>query len=43
MILAFDRALRALRRARGTLDRTDERDLLVRLLLSLSIPTEEHA
>ncbi len=43
MILAFLRALSALRRARGTLTRQDERDLIVRLLLSLSTLREEHA
>jgi hypothetical protein len=43
MVLAFRRALQALRRARGTLTRQDERDLIVRLLLSLSIVREEHA
>lgn len=43
MILAFLRALSALRRARGTLTRQDERDLIVRLLLSLSTVPEEHA
>ena len=40
---AFWRAVAALRRERGTFTRQDEREIIVRLLLSLSTLREEHA
>ncbi len=43
LILAFRRALQALRRARGTCTRQDEREAIVRLVLSLELHREEHA
>jgi len=43
LIHAFRRALQALRRARGTCTRQDEREAVARLVLSLEIHREEHA
>ncbi len=43
MLAAFWRAVAALRLSRGTFTRQDERELAVRLLLSLSTLREEHA
>jgi len=43
MLAAFCRACTALRLSRGTFTRQDERELIVRLLLSLSTLREDHA